>query len=245
MKRMIRWFFLIVSLFLWASVSHALTLGNILDRVRPLIRDTATTSTLQRYSDSYLTVLANEGQREVANLTWCVVKSTTVTLSANTTYYSLPTDYIAVKDVVYIQSGASAISLPEWTQDKVNSNNPDFESMSAGTPSYYFTSPPSNTATRISFIPVPNSSSLGTMKIRHIAQSADMSATTDVPFNGYLVLYPYHDVIVDYVVMRIKLIESEADTAAIFQKFYMQKVDIMSQRLGNIPNYKPSVSGAK
>lgn len=246
MKRMIRWFLLISTLFLLASISHALTLQDIIDQVRPNIQDNATDSTLFRYTDSYLTTLANQGQREINNLTWCTQISTTVTLLANTSYYNLPTDYITDKIVIVTDSNGTTTPMTEWTESKVYQNDPDFEHNGTETPDRYFISYPTvgNTSMRIGFLPVPGATSTGTVKIFYVAKPADLSATTDIPFNGISTLTQYHDALSDYIIMRIKMIEGKYDEALYFQKRYQDQISVMTARSGEIPNYTPSAGSA-
>lgn len=246
MKKMIRWFLLIVSWFMFASMSHALTLQNIIDKVRPNIQDTDTTN--PAYTDGYIADLANDAQREINNMTWCTQTSTSIALTANTTYYALPGDFVVDLQVVYYDpDGRTVDELEKKTERKLFMDTPAWERGPAADPINYIIAVPAagSAASRLGLYPPPGSSSTGTVKMWYVTKPTAMSATSDQPFNGIVELTQYHNMIPDYVIMRVKMIEGKTAEADYYGKMFAQKLDVMNQRLGYISNYRPSPSPSK
>jgi hypothetical protein len=234
----------------WAPrPAAALTLADVLTQARRYLRDTASDTTLQRYSDTYLTDLANAGQRAVVSETWPLNASTTLTLSVGTTYYSLPTDMLGIREVTY-QNGTTLVrrNLTETSERSIMQSNSDYERQS-GEPTQYFTRPSTASATTLemAILPVPRtSSSTGTVRVDYYNQATNLSTatTSGVPFDGDRMLYPYHEAIVYYVIWRVKLLEGDTAGAAGYQQLYESAVTVMGGRLGDRPNYTPGFKAA-
>lgn len=230
-----------LAIFALSSDARALTLAEIETRVRRNVRDTATDTSLQRFTTSVLTDAANDAQREVVNATWCLEGATTVTLSAGTTYYDLPATYIAAIKVYYTKTGSSQrVELEEKTRAGFVASNPNWETT-AGTPAYYYIRQ-STTATvqQIAAIPPVSSSSAGTLTVEFYAQPTDMSDDADVALGEESWLVPYHDTIVHYMTARIKTWEGDTEGATLYFGLYDAAITQMREKLGSKPNYKPS-----
>lgn len=198
-------------------------------------------SSRRRFSDSVLDQFINEGQRDVINRTWAIRNSDTVTLVAQTTYYDLNSDVLAIDQVIYTHESGNRIELEEVAEHSFIEGNPKWESNS-GTPAVYFTriSTDSGTALEIAFHPIPTSSSTGTVRVDYFASASDMSSDSDVPFNGLLHLYSYHESIVWYVVGKIAILERMTDLANSAVGIYTSWIEIMNDRLGRTPNRNAS-----
>ena len=240
--------FLVLAAFAWIFTvpASALTLSDIETAVRRNIRDTSSTAAQQRYTDTVLDAIINEGQREVVNFTWCVQTSTSRVLSSQTTYYSLPTDLISIEMVTFRDSTNQTIELDEYSEAKAYSEEGDFERSSSGAPDHYFVrySTSGGNALEIAYLPVPTTSSTGTVRVLYNVQATDLSSDSDVPFDGLNHLYQYHVTLVYYATYRIKLMEGMADEAALYIKLYEAAIATMKDRLGRAPNYSPNVKAA-
>ncbi len=227
-----------------AAPAAALTLSEIETQIRRNVRDTAASG--NRYTDAILDAWINEAQREVVNLTWCVETSTSYVLAAATTYYALPTDFIAAKLVTFKDARQQVIELDEYSFRKVYQEEADFELSSAGAPDHYFIRYPgdSDDNLEISYVPVPTTQSTGTVKVWYVYAPADLSSDADVPFDGFNHLKPYHYALVAHVTAKIKAIESKYEEAAFYLKEWERYVNTMSARFGASPNYRPSVQAA-
>lgn len=225
--------------------AHALTLSEIETAIRRNMRDTSTDSTLQRYSDSLLLDFINEEQRQIVNLTWCVDTSTSYVLTSGTVYYDLPTDLIAVKQVLFTDRSNSTIWLDEWSERKVYQQEPSFATDSTGEPRKYFTRSVGSTALQIAYLPYPNTtSSTGTVTVFYYNQATDLASSSDVPFDGAYQLYPYHWTIVVGVTARLKAIEGLVDEAKYYSDQFTLYVTTMKEKSSSHPNYSPSLQAS-
>lgn len=229
---------LFASVFLFSiGAAHALTLSQIQTEIRVRVKDTFLGR--PRYTDSQITALINEAQRDVINNTWVISKSYTFNTLSGTTYYALPTDILAIQRVT-----SAYQNLPETTlvkQDGDNSNS-SWE-LSTGVPIYYFQDYAQSN--QIGFYPFPvNATSTTTIKIIYSSQGTDLVNMADIPFNAESRYVSYHDLLIFYPAYRIFLIEGEADKATAYRQEYESRLVVMEQAIGKKPNYLPSVSGA-
>lgn len=236
MKRIL----LIVSfLFAFSVYGNTATLSQIRTEIRRNLRDTD--SSRQRYTDAVLLDFINEAQREVVNATWLGEKTSSYILSPLTTFYSLPTDLIVITNVDFKDRGNTTLPLQEMTLRGLNARNPDWR-RTQGTPlEYYVDKATTSSQLQISYIPIPTSQSTGTVTIRYYYQVPDLSSDSDVPFDSKRHLYTYHQAIVYHATMRIKMIERRIDEANFYATLYNNYLAIIRNRLGDLPNYNPSV----
>ncbi len=235
---------LLVALAALAAPARALTLTQMRTEVRRLVRDTSGTAALQRYSDSFLTDQINDAQRDIVNQTWCNLSFTTISLAQGSTYYSLPTTFLAIYEVKHVTASGITRALTEKSWLNVLQDYPQFEtSGAAAAPSYYFTRwSDSGTQMQIAVVPAPSVSS--SIKVTYYSSSADLSDDSDVPFGGTTVLVPYHYSLVYLAAGKIKLIEGQTEEAAPLLSQAASGIDLMTRRLGERPNYHPNASGA-
>jgi hypothetical protein len=210
--------------------------------VRRLVKDTATSSTLQRYSDTVLLSFLNQSQREVVTGSLALESTTFYVLSAGTTYYSLPTDVINVKFVKFRDSAAHTRKLQQVSYKATLEGNPDYERLT-GPPFQYFVRP-STTATTsdITYLPIPTTSSTGTVTITYFKQATALASDSDVLLDGDVTLLPYHETVVFGTVAKIKLIEGDP-SAATYIQLQQSGLQAMNSRLGEMPDYNPGMSG--
>lgn len=241
MKRRVACFLAVLFI---SGISYALTLSDIETQVRRNIRDTD--SSIQRYSDTILDAVINEAQDVVVNETWCLRLSTAITLVAGTTYYNLPDDFIAVYQVNFLDNSNQWGEMEQISEKVLYDTNPDFEHGGANAPTEYFIRYSTSGGNNLQFgvNPIPSTTSTGTVRIDYHNQATDMSSDSDVPFDGLLHLYPYHDTLWSYATFRIKVLEGKTDEADVYAKLYDRKVEIMKERFKTHPNYNPSIKGA-
>lgn len=233
-----------IGVLLLCAKSYCLTLSDAETEVRRLIKDTATSVTLQRYSDTILDSFLNQAQIEVVTDTWCLQASTTVVLTAATTYYNLPTDLITIRLVRVKDTGNRTRNIYETSYKAMYENNPDFERQS-GPPMQYIVRPsPSSNYFQIAFLPVATTSSTGTATIEYYKQAGNLNDDTANLLDGKYTLLPYHETVVYKAVIKIKLLEGDATGAATYSQLYSAMISAMNSRLGEKPNLNPGISGA-
>lgn len=229
-----------------SSHSYALIRSDVQTAVRRNVRDTATDTSLQRYSEAVLVDYIEEVEREVVNLTRPLHATTTYNLIAQTTYYNLPADFLGVRYASY-KKGNSTYELKAQSEISYRKNNPDYERQ-AGPPSDYFvrtneksqsvaTSP---IPSRIAFIPVQPTST-GTVSVDYYYSAPDFTSETEVLFNGQSDIVPFHDIVIYGVTFKILLIEGKLQEAAAYQQLYNDKLSIMMRRFQSNPDYAPSI----
>lgn len=222
---------------LWfAGNASALVLSDVETAIRRNVRDTATSSALQRYSNTVLDAIINEGQRDVVSNTWILSKSTSITLSAETTYYTLPSDLIAIQRVT-----RSFGNLPEVTlaQQDADNANADWE-VTSGTPTYFFQDRAQSN--KIGLAPYPNSSNTGTLKIIYYCYATDLSAAGDTPLNAENRFTVYHDLLTWYGTYRLMYIEGMWDKAKVFKDLYDTRLGVLLEDYGAKPNRVPEIA---
>ena len=228
------------ALFAFNVNSFALTLSDIRTQIRRYILDDHATN--RRYSDAELLSFINEIQRDFINRTWAIEASQSTTLTANTTYYDLPTDFIAINAVNYTDTGGNVYDLEEKSERYMYQSEPTYASQT-GEPTKYFVRHSTSGADQleISYNPIPDSNSAGGVVVMdYFNQVTDLSSDSDVPFDGLYTLYPYHEALIYGAVARTKLIEGNTEEAQAYQLLYNGVITVAVDRLGRSPNYNPS-----
>lgn len=236
-------------LFLFAflpSVGYSLTLGDIEDQVRRIIRDPDDGTIAPAYSDSIITGIVNEGQRDVFNRTNLTENSTSYTLTAGTSYYNLPTDYVRPTLITFRDAQGITIKLDGSSRERIYQKQATWERDSTGPPSEYWTriSTGGGTAMQISYVPVPTNASTGTVTLFYDSQPTDLSSASDIPFNGLRHLYPHHQVLIFYTAYRIKAIKGLTGEAELYRGLYDMELNSIKESLGQAPDVRNNVKAA-
>ena len=224
-----------------APRAHSLALSQLLTEIRVRIKDTSTSR--QRYTDTQLTNLINEAQRDVVNVTWPIESTQTFVTVAGTAYYALNTDMIVISRV----TSASTV-LPETTLiqlDSVNGSSP-WSTLSGTFAQNYFIdrSQHSSSQDMIGIYPIPkDNKSTTTITVYYYQQSLDVAVSTDVPFHNIARLQTYDDLLVYYPSAIVYTIEGEADKSKAYMDLYTARLQNMYQAIGKKPNYLPSFGG--
>ncbi len=237
-----------LTLWLGTQVSLALTVSDVRSAVRRYVRDTASSTSQRRYSDATLLLYINEAQRDVVNRTWCLQKTSSQSISVGTTYYSLPTDLIAVQEANFRETSTGITrQLTEKSERALYQENPDYERQ-RGPPQYYFIRNSTSAAAQLEYglNPVPSTSTqLGTLLLDYYNQPADLASDSDIPLSSYRYLYPYHDTLIYYAAAQIKIIEGDTEEATALLNLYEARIKLMLDRLGRMPNYNPGFQVGK
>jgi len=222
----------------FSSIVNALTLDELRTEIRVRVKDVGTSGTRQTYSDTQLTNMINEAQRDVVNATWVLVSTTQITLTSGVTYYNIPDSLIAILRVTDNDK-----FLPETTQIKLDGEfgSSAWKRESGSTPQSYYQDP--SRPGQIGVYPFPNSSVSSTLLVTFVQEPTDLSSDSDVPFLGRERFTIYHDLIVFYFAYRIFLIEGNTNKFTIYRQEYESRLQMMRDRIGSKPNYVPSFSG--
>ena len=210
---------------LTAGPIFALTLSELRTDIRLRIKDTS--STRQRFSDTHLLTIINQGQRDVINTTWAISKSTTITLVAGTQYYTLPTDILQIQRVTNEYANLPEVTLQQQDTDNANT---DWESDS-DTPIYFFQN--KARTTEVGIAPTPTAG--GTLRIIYYATASSLSSDSDEPFNGEDRFNNYHDLLVHYTCGAVFLLEGEIAKAQSYHQLYETRLKTMRENIGTKP----------
>jgi hypothetical protein len=214
-------------LFLGVQSSLALTLSEVRTEIRRNVRDTASSSSLRRYSDTRLNALINEAQRSVVNETWPLSEVNTQSVILGTTYYPLASDAIKTWRVTL-----DSVALPELAFHQLDADNAGSSWLSStGTPTGFFYD--RSTSTVIGLAPLP--SGTGSLKVYTYNRADDLSDDADVPYDGDVRLYPYHDLLVYHVSFRLLLEQNRITEADHYRALYDAGVELMNTNVGHKP----------
>ena len=227
----------------FVSPAFAMTLSDLETEVRIATYDTATETTRRAQSDTVIDNLLNEAMREVVSVTWCLETSTAITLVANTTFYALPTNFINVSmdgGVRYENASGNTKILAQVTRRKIYQDTPDWQDKT-GAPMQYFLHQDSDAdPLDIAVYPIPTATSTGTVTVQYYFQPTSMSSDSDVPFDGFRHLYPYHMALAYKVSAQLLLTMGFAEKSTSYYNLYLGTVKMMSDRLGQMPDYNPT-----
>lgn len=220
-------------------------MGGVVSDVRRIVNDIPDPKV--RYTNGFLIGILNIVQRDIVNQTWCLQTMTGVTLQTGTTYYSLPTNMLAINQVDYTDSTNRTTELIEVSEKALRQENPDHE-RTAGKPTNYFVRYSTYQAVtlQIGFYPAPaTSASTGTVRVRYYHQAATLNDDDDqIPLDGYRILIPYHDLLTYGAVAKIKMMEGDTAGASFYSQLYLSGIAVMKDRFERMPNYGPGFSGS-
>lgn len=154
-----------------------------------------------RWIQSTLTTRANEAQKVIQGYTKALKTDDTVTATANTQAVTLDSDTMDILRVVIQRTNGDQFPLEGTTEDELDFDYPDWRNWDAGEPKTWFYKGSNQT---LNLVPKPDSSNAiaSGLVVTGIHEPADMSSSTDVPFDSNNQLIPYHYAIVAYIVAR-------------------------------------------
>lgn len=220
-------------LLLWVVPCRALTLSQLLSRTRIFIRDNEPTR--QEFTDSQLTDFVNDGARDLVNKLKPVEVRTSFNLVAATTFYTLPSDFLAVTRCVL-----DGRRLVENTLQGLDAPGGDF-TVDKGKPVEYVVRFTTNPV--IGFHPAPTTGSTGTVTLDYNPLPVDMSAGTDTPLLAWNQLKGYHVLLAYYASYRAMLVEGRKDDAGNWLAEYTAGLELVRTKFPERPNYRPGLTG--
>ena len=226
----------ILALLFLASECHALTLSQLVKRVRQLTGDSPYYSTQPRLTDSAIKNLLNEGQGYFS-AAWILTQRTSFDLAPGATEYILPLDYMATRRVQFKDKIIAEASLGGLDGEGRAWGN------SGGTPNTYYTR--TTTISVIGFVPWPTSIGTGTVTLDYYVQSGDMVHLGDKPFNGLPDFEPLHEALAKYAVYRFFLTIGNTTVADFYAKEVLSDIARLKAMVDSKPNYKPGISPAE
>ncbi len=239
-----RIWFILACLWFVSATSHASTLAasDVLARARIYLRDQSTSANRQQFTDATLLQFLSDGMREANAQNWLLQSSTTFNLSLGTTEYAMPGDFMATLRVWYKPPGGSYLKLDQTSMDQLDAQSSGWLSAKGTPTKYYFDRVGGNVS--IGFYPAPTvANSTGPVIVYYVQQTADISATSGIPFNGNLILQPYTSALAYYVAYRGFLTVEEKDLADSYLQYWISFLGMMRQGTTKTPDYNPGFVG--
>ena len=237
MKWKLRFFVLIAVCALSSPKLHALTAQQIDNEVRLYLKDNATNTTRQQFTDTTILNFINDGQREANAIGWLLQSSYTFTLVGGTTYYNLPSDFMAPQRVLFNNVKLDATSL-----NQLDASAAGWVSSNGQPINYYiYSANPS----QMGFYPVPTTTSTGTVILFYIQQPVELTSLTQTPFNGWPILTPYHSALIYYVTYRCYLTLEEQELGTPYYNEWINFLTFMKTGVMKQPDFNPGFQGRR
>lgn len=236
---------LVVLLTIASGTSRASTLAasDVLARARVYLRDQSTAANRQQFPDATLLQFLSDGQREANAQNWLIQSSYTFTLTQGTTEYATPSDFMATLRVWFQPSGSSYIKIDQTSMDQLDAQSAGWTSA-AGTPTRYYLDRSNNTNYYLGFYPAPSvTNSTGSVIVYYVQQTADVTSTSAIPFNGNLILQPYTSALAYYVAYRGFQTVEETDLANSYLQYWVVFLGMMRQGTTKTPDFNPGFVG--
>lgn len=226
-----------------SGVSDAMTASEIISRARIYLKDQSPASTRQQFSDTTLMGYISDGQREANSFAWLLQQRSTFTLTAGTTEYALPTNFMATMRVLYKKGTQNTwLKLDQTSLNQLDADSSGWMSIS-GVPYKYYVY--MATTPVIGFVPAPVATSTGVVQVDYVADTTDIAATTETPFNGYLILKPYHPALIYYAVCRSYITQEMYDMAQPFCEQWNGYIGTMKAGMLKQPDFNPGFGGRR
>lgn len=235
----IKRFLLLASFFLaFAAPSHALSVSDIITRVRLNVKDQATAvNNRQQFSDSQILSFINDGQREANILCWIQQSRVTFNLSAGIREYNLPSDFIATTRVIF-----NNIKIPQTSLNELDSGSLGWQTSTNLTPTSYYIY--RSTTMTIGFVPLPSSTTVAAVSVDYLQQPSELTLTSQTPWNGYNNFYPYQTALVYYASYRCYRVLEE-DLADKYYAEWTNELGVIQKNSTYMPDYNPGFIGQR
>lgn len=233
MKRLLASFLIVI---FCISTTLALTRGDIETECRRILND----PDADIWTDTVLDDRAELGQIDIVAKTWCLEAKATEDTVESTQEYILPNDYLAlIRVAIENKSTDDQFDKLEYTTvRRLDKKESGWQGANDGTPTKYY-----EYRNRVGLYPPPNSDYAGDDKlmIDYVEFPDAFSDDDTVPFNSWRKLYPYHQLIVWYVVRLCFIDIGQLNKAAYFENLYNVGVEKMRKTLNIKPDRKGSV----
>lgn len=222
-----------------ASTSWGLQAGDITARARVYLKDQATAPNRQQFPETTLLQFVSDGQREANAFAWLMQSSTTVALVGGTTEYSMPVDFMFPARVTF-----NGQKITQTSYDAQDSNSLGWQNVNGGVVQQYYINNYLPTP-QMGFIPAPTTASTGTVVIQYVQQTQEITSDSQVPFNGWVTMTPYHEALVDYTLCRAWQVLEETDLAQPFCDHWNMLIGAMRSGQNKMPDFNPGAAGRR
>ena len=177
--------------------------------------------------------MANISQREIVDYTNCTKKTnSTATSTSGTGEYAKPTDYVKMLRVTYDSKPITNISKKDLDLASLRADISNPWTDDSDTPNYYY-----EDISTIGFYPIPDATGK-TISFEYVYRCADISALTDVPFDGLINMLPYHQYLIYHVLWNIYLSlgANYLPQAQSYERNYKEGMKLIVRSMNNNPD---------
>lgn len=161
---------------------------DIRDEVRRLVRDTSSTTTKQRWSNTVINDRLNEVHKEIcARALIYRVRATAVNIVSGTAEYDMPTDFIKEEAIYFLNSSSEWRPLVKKTEKELDMYDKNWRDTSGDPSTHYYLR-----IDKIGLYPNPSVTRNSALRVDYIRVPASFTQDTDVPFGSLAEYYPYH-----------------------------------------------------
>lgn len=167
----------------------------------------------QRWSQSVITTRVNEAQTEVMGYTDALKTDETLTPTVDTRAVALNANVMDIIRVVITRQNGDQFGLDGTTEYDLDFNYPNWRNLGSGDPRTWFYKAANQT---LNLVPPPDSNSAfsNALLVTEVRKPADVSSSTDIPFDSNAQLVPYHMAIVHWVVAQCWLDDGTPESLA-------------------------------
>jgi hypothetical protein len=208
-----------------------MTLGTIRNRFR-LMMPEADTGVI---SNTNLDLLANDAVLDITRRTDCLQNYADQDVTASTQTYDTPSDSIKILGVYY--GGSSNWEKLSCVTMDFLANEIDTDWLTAtGTIYAYFFAE----RNKIGLYKIPTSAEAGTnyLRIYYVEQPDALVNDSDIPFNSVTNLYPYHELIILYLMFKVKQIVGKFEQSNQIEANYLIKCREMKVELKKLDDFQ-------
>ncbi len=204
-------------------------------QIRGQARQLATNPLMARqiFTDREINDYINQGQQLAINQTWCLENNLTFQLEPGTTYYSVPSDFLAIRRLTL-----NALQLNQFTPAAMDGKSEGWQ-MASGQPVYYFIDFAS--ANLVGFSPWPaTSTDTGTISMDYYQSPKILINDSDLPYNGVIAMQQYGYILSYYAASQVAAMEGNSAMSTFDYSIFSAALTQMGARCKSIPNYLPS-----
>ena len=175
---------------------EAATLSEIRDDVRLQIGDSSSNASNRRWGPTLLNFRINEIQNNICEKTRCIITRISTPTVSGQREYTYPADIVAPIRLAYVISNSSPPAYKALTRYSIaglDNENASWESSPSGLPTKYY-----ERGQKYGLQPIPSSvyASTYALQIDYYCRASSLTADGDVPFNGDVLLTPYHKLLI-------------------------------------------------
>lgn len=154
-----------------------------------------------RWTQAVITARVNQAVTIIQNYANSVKVVETLTPTANTQTVNLNSRTMDITRVVIVRSDGTRVPITGTTKYDLDFDYPNWENLDAGAPQTWFYDA---TNQQINLIPTPDSNNAITngLEVTEVRTPADVSSSSDIPFDSNNQMVPYHMAIVHWVVAQ-------------------------------------------